>query len=71
MSIVLSGKYMSVVSKAVMIKCPWVQLKGQKQLVFFCWLECAMEIPTSPELGRESGEGERKVEREINARTAN
>jgi hypothetical protein len=30
-----------------------------------------MEIPTSPELGRESGEGERKVEREINARTAN
>lgn len=33
-SIVLSGKSESAVSKAVMIKCPSVELKGQKQLVF-------------------------------------
>lgn len=32
--IVLSGKSESAVSKAVMIKCPLVKLKGQKQLVF-------------------------------------
>lgn len=32
--VVLSGKSESAVSKAVMIKCPLVKLKGQKQLVF-------------------------------------
>lgn len=30
----MSGKSESAVSKAVMIKCPSVKLKGQKQLVF-------------------------------------
>lgn len=33
-SIVLSGKCESAVTKAVMIKCPLVKLKGQKKLVF-------------------------------------
>lgn len=45
-SIVLSGSVSKLwFVKAVMINCPLVRRKGQKQLVFF-WLKCAMEIPT-------------------------
>lgn len=36
----MSGKSESAVSKAVMIKCPLVKLKGQKQLVFLLVRVC-------------------------------